>query len=76
MGYQSLFSILKVHGCIQKENILVFISPSCKHNFIHVNLEKKLQVPPKHIQSSQIDGENFQIFKYLKITMDKYVLRS
>ena len=76
MGHKGLFSILKVHGCIQKENILVPIIPSCKHNFIHVNWAKKLQVPTKHIQSTQVDSENFQIFKDLKITMDKYGLHS
>ena len=76
VGHKGLFSILKFHGCIQKENILVSTSPSCKHNFIHVNLAKKLQVCAKHIQITHVDGENFQIFKYLKITMDKYVLHS
>jgi hypothetical protein len=33
-----------------------------------------LQVPAKHIQSTQVEGETVQIFKYLKLTMDKYVL--
>jgi hypothetical protein len=28
----------------------------------------------KHIQSTQVEGENVKIFKYLKLTMDKYVL--
>ena len=50
--HKGLFYILKVHGCIQKENIRVSISPSCKHNFIHVNLAKKLLVLAKHIQST------------------------
>lgn len=36
-------SILQVHGCIQKEKVIISINPSCKHNFINVNLEKKLQ---------------------------------
>ena len=76
MGHKCLYSILKVHGCIQNENILVSISPSCKHNFIHVNLAKKLQVHAKHIQITNVDGENFQIFKDLKIAIDKYVLHS
>jgi len=40
-------SLLQVHGLIQKEKIMVSINPSCKHNFINVNLEKKLQVPTK-----------------------------
>ena len=32
-----------------------------------------MRVPTKHIQSTQVDGENFQI---LKITIDKCVLHS
>ena len=76
MGHKGLFSILKVRGCIQKENIIVSIIRSCKHNFMYVNLGKKLQVPIKHIQSTQVDGENFQFFKDLKIAIDKYVLHS
>jgi hypothetical protein len=39
-------------------------------------LAKRLQVPTKHIQSTQVEGENVQIFKDLKLTMDKYVLHS
>ena len=35
-------SLLQVHGLIQKEKIVVSINPSCKHNFINVNLAKKL----------------------------------
>jgi hypothetical protein len=35
-----------------------------------------LQVPINNIQSIDVDGENVQIFKDLKITMDKYVLHS
>ena len=35
-----------------------------------------MQVPTKNIQIIQVEGENIQIFKYLKITMDKYVLHS
>ena len=76
MGQKDIFSILKFHGCIQKENILVSISPSCKQNFIHLNLAKNLKVPAKYIQITHVDGENFEILKYLKITMDKYVLHS
>jgi hypothetical protein len=68
--------ILQVHGCIQQEKVIVSINPSCKHNFINVNLAKRLQVPTKNIQSTQVEGENVQIFKDLKITMDKYVLHS
>jgi hypothetical protein len=46
------------------------------HNFINVQLVNRLQVPIKNIQSTQVEGENVQIFKDLKITMDKYVLHS
>jgi hypothetical protein len=35
-----------------------------------------LQVRAKNIQSTHVEGENVQIFKYLKITMDTYVLHS
>jgi hypothetical protein len=77
---KSLFScektILQVHGCIHKENIIVSINPSCMHNFINVQLVNRLQVPIKNIQSTQVEGEIVQIFKDLKITMDKYVLHS
>jgi len=37
-------SLLQVHGLIQKEKIIVSINPSCKHNFMNVNLAKKLQL--------------------------------
>jgi hypothetical protein len=46
------------------------------HNFINVQLVNRLQVLVKNIQSTQVEGENVQIFKYLNITMDKYVLHS
>jgi hypothetical protein len=46
------------------------------HNFINVQLVNRLQVPIKNIQSTHVEGENVQIFKDLKITMDKYVLHS
>jgi hypothetical protein len=69
-------SILQVHGCIHKENVIVSINPSCQQNFINVQLVNRLQVPAKNIQSTQVEGENVQIFKDLKITMDKYVLHS
>jgi len=39
-------------------------------------LAKKLQVPGKNIQSTQVEGENIQNLKYLNITMNKYVLHS
>jgi hypothetical protein len=31
-------SILQVHGCIHKENVIVSINPSCKQNFINIQL--------------------------------------
>jgi hypothetical protein len=75
---KSLFScgksILQVHGCIHKENVIVSINPSCKQNFINIQWVNRLQVSAKDIHSTQVEGENVQIFKYLKITMDKYVL--
>jgi hypothetical protein len=37
---------------------------------------KRFQVPAKNIQSTQVEGENVQIFLDLKITVDKYVLHS
>ena len=40
------------------------------------NLAKKLQVLAQHIQSTQVDGETFQIFKDLNIIMDKDELHS
>jgi hypothetical protein len=46
------------------------------HNFINVQLVNRLQVPIKNIKSTHVEGENVQIFKDLKITMDKYVLHS
>jgi hypothetical protein len=35
-----------------------------------------LQILAKNIQSRQVEGENVEIFKYLKLNMDKYVLHS
>jgi len=67
-------SILQIHGLIQKEKIIVSINPSCKHNFIRVNLTKKLQVPAKQIEHTQVDDKDVQIYKDLKLSMDKYVL--
>ena len=79
-SHKCLFScgniLLQVHGCIQKEKVIVSVNRSCKHNFINVNLTKRLQVPEKHILGTQVDGENVQVFKDLKVTMDKYVLHS
>lgn len=56
MGHKGLVSyehsILKFHGCVHKDNVVVSINPSCKYNFIHVDLAKQLQVLAKHIQST------------------------
>jgi hypothetical protein len=35
-----------------------------------------LQVPTKNIQSTQVEGESVQIFKYLKLSKEKYVMHS
>ena len=59
---------------IQKEKIIVSLNPSCKHNFINVNLAKKLQIPTKHIENTQVDDQGVQVYRDLKISMDKYVL--
>ena len=50
------------------------INLSCKKNLIHVNLAKKLQVPAEHIDNTQVDDEDVQVYKDLKLSMDKYVL--
>ena len=61
---------------IHKENVIVSINPSCKQNFINIQLVNRLQIPAKNIQSTQVEGENVNFFKYLKLNMDKYVLHS
>jgi hypothetical protein len=38
-----------------------------------VKLVNILQVLVNNVQSTQVEGENVQIFKYLNISMDKYV---
>jgi hypothetical protein len=58
------------------ENIIVSINPSCKQNFINIQLVNRLQVPAKNIQSTQVTGENVKLFKYLKLSVDKCVLHS
>jgi len=72
--FSTSVSLLQVHGLIQKEKIIIFINPNCKHNFMNVNLVKKLQVPTKHIENTQVDNEDVKVYKDLKISMDKYVL--
>lgn len=69
-------SLLHVHGLIQKEKIIVSINPSCKKNLINVNLAKKMQVPAKHMEHTQVNNEQVQVYKGLKISVDKYVLHS
>jgi hypothetical protein len=69
-------SILLAQGFIHKQNIIVSINPSFLHNFINVQLVNRLQVLAMNIQSILVEGENIQICKYLKLSMDKYVLHS
>jgi hypothetical protein len=68
--------ILQVYGCIHKENVIVSINPSCKQNFINIQLVNRMKIPEKNIQSTQVAGENVKLFKNLKLSMDKYVLHS
>ena len=71
--FSASISLLQVHGLIQKEKIIVSINPSCKQNLINVNLAKKFQVPAKQIAHTQDDDKDVQIYKDLKLSMDKYV---
>jgi hypothetical protein len=77
---KSLFSsgksILHVYGCIHKENVIVSINPSRQQNFMNVQLVNRLQISPKNIQITRVEGKNIQIFKDLKVSMDKYLLHS
>jgi len=57
-------SILQVHGYIHKKKVIVSINPSFQHNFMNGHLDKKLQVPTNHIQSTRVEGENV---KFLRI---------
>lgn len=50
------------------------INPSCRKNLINVNFSKKLQVPTKHMENTQVDNENVKVYNDLNISMDKYVL--
>jgi hypothetical protein len=68
--------ILQIHGCIHKEKVIISVIPSYMHNFINVQLVNTMQVLLKDIQSTQVEGENVQIFKDLKFSIDKYVLHS
>ena len=57
-----------------EKNVIVSINPSFQQNFIDVQLVNRLQVSAKLIQSKQVEDEIVQVFKYLNLTMDKYVL--
>jgi hypothetical protein len=67
-------SILHVHRYIQQEKVIVSINPSCQQNFVNLQLVNRLHVPAKNIQSTQVESKNVQIFKYLKIVIDKCVV--
>ena len=69
-------ALLQVQWHIQQENVVVSIYPSCTHNFISIDLEKRLKVPTNKVCSTHLDGENVQVFKNLKITLGNYVLHS
>jgi len=66
-------SLLQVHGLIQKEKIAASINPSCKHNFVNVNLAKNCKLQ-QNKWSTQVNNEKVQVYKDLKLYMDKYVL--
>ena len=51
-------SILQVHHCIHKENVIVSINLSCKQNFINIQLVNRFQVPANNIQGTQVASEN------------------
>ena len=71
---QGLFScgnsILQVHGCIHKENIVVSINPSCMHNFINIQLVNRLQVPTNNVQDTQVVSE---MLKFLNISSSVWI---
>ena len=69
-------SLLRLQGCLQQEQVIISISPSCMHNFINAKLSRSLKHPTKNVCSTHIDGEDVQVFKDLKITMGNYVLHS
>ena len=56
--------------------MIISINPNYKNNFINVNQAKKLQVLAKHIENTQVDDEDVQFYKDLKISLNKYVLHS
>jgi len=69
-------SLLQVHGLIQEEKIIVSINPSASIILSMLILQKKLQVPTKQIEHTQVDDKDVQIYKDLKLSMDKYVFHS
>ena len=56
-------SILQVHGLLQQEKVIVSIHPSCKQNFMNVDLTQRLKVSIKNMCSTQVDGDHVQVFK-------------
>jgi hypothetical protein len=67
-------SVLQVHGCIHKEKVIACINPSFEIFFINAQLVNRLQVKTKNMKNTHIEGNNIQVLKYLKLTIDKYVL--
>jgi hypothetical protein len=59
-----------------KKISLFLLTPVASKICINIQLVNRLQVPAKNIHNTHVEGENVQIFKYLKITMEKYVLHS
>jgi hypothetical protein len=57
-------SILQVHGCIHKENVIVSINPSCQQIFINVQLVNRLQVLQRIFTTHRL---LINMFKFLKI---------
>jgi hypothetical protein len=58
-------SILHVHGCIHKENVIVSINPSFQHFFINIQLVNRLQFDAKNIHKTH--RLRVKMFKFLKI---------
>ena len=57
-------SLLQVHGLIKKEKIVVFINPSCKHNFINVNLAKNCKSQQNILKIHKV---MIRMFKFIRI---------
>ena len=57
-------SLLQVHGLIQKEEIIVSINPSCKPNFINVNLPKNCKFQQNTLKTQRLI---MSMFKFIKI---------